>query len=63
MKTNTIKRFLCAVLCLCMVLSLIPATVFAAEGEDENYAINESAFYQLPMGAVEAESWLLQQLY
>ena len=61
---------LCALLCLAMLVSLVPGvalTAFAVENQ-ENYINNQgelqdNAFVRLPMGAVEAKDWLLQQLY
>ena len=40
------KRILCAGLCICMILSMIPTTVFAADGESEGVTeMSENAVY------------------
>ena len=69
MKKSRWQRWLSAIVCLAMLISLFPTVSYAAEaGTEENYVsnqgvLNENAFVRLPMGAVEAEDWLLQQLY
>ncbi len=41
MKTKNLKRLLSTLLCLCMVVGLLPAVAFAADGD---VAINETNF-------------------
>ncbi|WP_343274646.1 family 16 glycoside hydrolase, partial [Ligaoa zhengdingensis] len=72
MSKSILKRTLSVVLSAAMICS--PLTAFA-QGESgakklasQNYysnqgELNETAFIQLPMGAVKAEDWLLQQMY
>ena len=72
MSKSILKRTLSVILSAAMICS--PLTAFA-QGESgakklasQNYysnqgELNETAFIQLPMGAVKAEDWLLQQMY
>lgn len=40
------KRILCVGLCICMILSMIPTTAFAADGESEGVTeMSENAVY------------------